>query len=288
MTTTTDEAETTADRFGLTGRPRRSSGLASLARKKGGGTADKETGGDGSALTLDSIPDPSADVDPDQPLTDDDRRDFALCESAVRSHHASYWLTGKALDALATRHLYRAQYPTFDALLEDWDITLADSSRMRRGWPLAARLLPDVPKLTRSHVEALLPVVERYGVEAAATLHRLLRETLPKVTAKAITEVVRELPGPQDGTDPVGQLQEQAEKVLTDPDEDTGTEEPATDAALRQAVSRRARQLANDLKRGRIPAGELTRALTEAFADPDDTRVYTALLRWMKDRNQAS
>ncbi|MZE50717.1 hypothetical protein GTY86_05160 [Streptomyces sp. SID5770] len=286
MTTTADEAETTADRFGLTDRPRRSSGLASLARKSGG--ADKKAGADSSALTLDSIPDPSADVDPDQPLTDEDLRDFALCESAVRSHHASYWLTGKALDAIASRHLYRAQYPTFDALLEDWDVTLADSSRMRRGWPLAARLLPDVPKLTRSHVEALLPIVERYGVEAAATLHGLLRETLPKVTAKAITEVVRELPGPQDGADPVGQLQEQAEKVLTDPDEDTGTEAPATDAALRQAVSRRARQLANDLKRGRIPAGELTRALTQAFADPDDTRVYTALLRWMKDRDQAS
>ncbi|MGA5220917.1 hypothetical protein ACPCAE_33275 [Streptomyces cinereoruber] len=285
MTTTTDE--TTADRFGLTAdRPRRSSGLAGLARK-GKGAAAKEAGADGSALTLESIPDPTVHADPGQPLTDDDLKDFTVCESAVRSHHASYWLTGKALDAIARRHLYRAQYATFDALLEDWDVSLADSSRMRRGWPLAARLLPDVPKLTRSHVEALLPIVERYGVEAAATLHRLLRENLPKVTAKAITEVVRELPGPQNGADPVGQLQEQAEKVLTDPDQETNDEEPADDAALRQAVTRRARQLADDLKRGRIPARELNRTLAEAFADPDDTRVYAALLRWMRDHSHA-
>ncbi|RXS69401.1 hypothetical protein EST92_25670 [Streptomyces sp. TM32] len=55
---------------------------------------------------------------------------------------------------------------------------------------------------------------------------------------------------------------------------------------LRQAVGQRALQLANDLKRGRIPRRELNRALAEAFADPDDTRVYQALVRWMKDRDR--
>jgi len=280
---TTTDSETTADRFGLNDRPRRSLGLAGLARKSTAAV-------DPTALTLDSLPDPSIAASIDQPLTDADRKDLAVCESVIRSHHASYWMTGKALDAVANRHLYRAEYPTYEALLEDWDVTLADSSRMRRGWRLAARLLPEVPKLTRSHVEALLPVVEQYGVEAAATLHGLLREALPKVTAKAITEVVRELPGPQNGGDPTEQIREQAEKALTEPDQDQdsdGPEEPA-DAALRQAVSQRARQLADELKRGRIPRRELNRTLAEAFADPDDTRVYQALVRWAKDRDRAA
>ncbi|MDJ0385261.1 hypothetical protein [Streptomyces sp. G-G2] len=275
---TTTESETTADRFGLNDRPRRSQGLAGLARKS-------TAAADSVALTLDTLPDPSIAASSDQPLTDADRKDLAVCESVIRSHHASYWMTGKALDAVANRHLYRAEYPTFEALLEDWDVTLADSSRMRRGWPLAARLLPDVPKLTRSHVEALLPIVEQYGVEAAATLHGLLREALPKVTAKAIAEVVRELPGPQSGGDPAEQIREQAEKALTEPDQDQGETDESIDAALQQAVARKARQLADDLKRGRIPRRELNRTLAEAFADPDDTRVYQALVRWAKDRS---
>ncbi|MFD3701185.1 hypothetical protein ACFWUZ_34560 [Streptomyces sp. NPDC058646] len=275
---TTTDSETTAERFGLNERPRRSQGLAGLARKTTAAV-------DPAALTLETLPDPSIAASSDQPLTDAERKDLAVCESVIRSHHASYWMTGKALDAVANRHLYRAEYPTFEALLEDWDVTLADSSRMRRGWPLAARLLPDVPKLTRSHVEALLPIVEQYGVEAAATLHGLLREALPKVTAKAITEVVRELPGPQNDGDPTEQIREQAEKALTEPDQDQSDDEPA-DAALRQAVSRRARQLADDLKRGRIPRRELNRTLAEAFADPNDTRVYQALVRWAKDRDR--
>ncbi|MDX3186164.1 hypothetical protein PV334_33535 [Streptomyces sp. ME02-7008A-1] len=282
--TTTDETtadETTAGRFGLGDRPRRASGLAGLARKKSNpeSTAPAPKG-------LDAIPDPA--IAYGESLTDADRADLELCEQAVRSHHATFWMTGKALDAVAKRHLYRARYANFDALLEDWDVTLADSSRMRRGWPLAARLLPDVPKLTRSHVEALLPVVERYGVDAAATLHAMLREALPKVTAKAITDVVRELPGPRNADESVDAIRHQAEKILTEPDQEQRSEEKeiedAGDPALRQAVSKRARQLADELKRGRISQRELTNTLAAAFADTEDPRVYQALLRWMKSR----
>jgi hypothetical protein len=276
---TTDTNETTADRFGLTG-AKRSLGLAGLARKTTGAPAD-------TALTLDTIPDPdaaAAGTDPDR-LTDDEIRDLELCERAARSHHTSFWLTGKALDTIAKRRLYRAKYPTFEALLADWDITQADSSRMRRGWPLAARLLKDVPKLTRSHVEALLPIVERYDIDAAVTLHSLLRDSLPKVTARDIQQIVASLPGPHGSSAPAAQIRDQVEEVLTYPDDDPLEEAPrrtTADDLLRQAVDKRARQLADDLKCGRIPRQELTRTLTEAFADPKDPTVYKALLRWMK------
>ncbi|MFL3871084.1 hypothetical protein LT966_31435 [Streptomyces griseobrunneus] len=159
---------------------------------------------------------------------------------------------------------------------------------MRRGWPLAALLLPDVPKLSRSHVEALLPAVKAYGAEAAATLHGLLREALPRVTAQAITDVVRELPG-LDGTEehPTNVIRLQAEKLLTDPDTDDAPNTPKgtpQDAALRQAARKRARQMADELKRGRISHSDLTRTLTEAFADTEDQSVYKALIRWIKAR----
>jgi len=58
------------------------------------------------------------------------------------------------------------------------------------------------------------------------------------------------------------------------------------DAHLRQAVKRRALQLADDLKRSRLSTRELNRALVEAFADPEDDRVYRAVRRWMKDREK--
>ncbi|MEU6890080.1 hypothetical protein ABZ918_33855 [Streptomyces viridosporus] len=259
---TTDTNETTADRFGLTG-TKRSLGLAGLARKTTAAPAD-------TALTLDTIPDPdaaAAGADPDR-LTDDEARDLELCERAARSHHTSYWLTGKALDTIAKRRLYRAKYPTFEALLADWDITQADSSRMRRGWPLAARLL-----------------VECYDIDAAVTLHALLRDSLPKVTARDIQQIVASLPGPHGSSAPAAQIRDQVEEVLTYPDDDPLEEAPrktTADDLLRQAVDKRARQLANDLKCGRIPRQELTRTLTEAFADPNDPTVYKALLRWMK------
>ncbi|WP_326701896.1 hypothetical protein OG909_32860 (plasmid) [Streptomyces sp. NBC_01754] len=277
--TTTDESttETTADRFGLSGRPRRSSGLAGLARKKTTPAQSEASAPEG----LDAIPDPA--IAYRDSLTDTDLADLDLCEKAVRSHHATFWETGKALDAVALRHLYRARYATFDALLEDWDVTLADSSRMRRGWPLAARLLPDVPKLSRSHVEALLPAVKGYGVDAAVTLHALLREALPKVTAKNITDVVRELPGLSNADDPADAIRHQAEKILTEPDEDDGRAD-ADDTVLRQAIRQRARQMADELKRGRMSHQELTRTLTAAFADTTDPRVYQALIRWIKAR----
>ncbi|MFJ4633908.1 hypothetical protein [Streptomyces sp. NPDC088847] len=280
--------ETTADRFGLpTGQPGvgRSQGLAGLARKPAK-TADPAD----APLTLDLIPDPDAPAGDGADLTPAERHDLQLCERAARTHHAAFWLTGKALDAVAKRHLYRADYATFDDLLADWGVTLADSSRMRRGWRLAARLLEDVPKLTVSHVEALLPVIKLYDVEAAATLYSLLRETHPKVTAREITTFVRDLPGPDDASTPAAAIREQAEKKLTDPAPAIGAEPtvptaapaPSVDVQLRKAVDQRARQLADDLKRSRIPRQELAAALTEAFADPDDPQVYRALLRWMK------
>jgi hypothetical protein len=273
---TDTDTETTAERFGLTGPPR-TSGLAGLARRA---PAPPAAG----TLTLDAIPDPDAPAGDTADFSDAERRDLELCERAARTHHTGFWLTGKALDAVANRHLYRADYETFEDLLDDWGITLADSSRMRRGWRLAARLLRDVPKLTVSHVEALLPVVKLYDLEAAATLHALLRETLPKVTARDITAVVRELPGPDGATAPAAAIRGQAEKVLADPSAPAAAEPPAASGNVRltQAVDRRARQLADDLKRSRIPRRELTEALAEAFADPDDPQVYRALLRWMK------
>ncbi|MFF5894114.1 hypothetical protein ACFY72_35895 [Streptomyces globisporus] len=290
--TTTDETptDTTAERFGLTDRPPRSAGLAGMLRGRSGTDRAKETTEDTTKTPpegLDGIPDPATAYS--DSLTDADLLDLDRCEKAVRSHHATFWETGKALDAVAQRHLYRARYETFDELLEDWDISLADSSRMRRGWPLAARLLPEVPKLSRSHIEALLPAVKAYGTEAAATLHGVLREALPRVTAQAIAEVVRELPGLDESEEPTTVIRLQAEKILTDPDDEPDDEggkgeTAAPDAALKQAARQRAVQMADELKRGRMSHRELTHTLTAAFADTEDPRVYKALIRWMKER----
>ncbi|MGA5128095.1 hypothetical protein ACPCAG_32935 [Streptomyces pseudogriseolus] len=283
------ETDSTAERFGLT-KPR-SAGLSGLVRK-GTGTAEKNKQETAAVdLTLASIPDPD-DAAGSGALSAAERRDLEVCERAARTHHTSFWLTGKALDAVAKRHLYREKYETFDALLADWGITLADSSRMRRGWRLAERLLQDEPKLSRSHVEELLPVVKRYDVDSAVTLYGLLRESLPKVTATAIRTVVQELPGPDDTAIPATAVREQAEALLTDPTDSDDSDHAvgrmdADSAALRKAVDQRARDLANDLKRSRMSRGELTRTLTEAFADPDDPTVYRALIRWMKARNRS-
>ncbi|WP_432171979.1 hypothetical protein [Streptomyces sp. 1222.5] len=272
---TTDTDETTADRFGLTSGTgaTRATGLASLTgrNRKPADTAAGQAAGtadDGSAdgpLTLASLPDPDADAGTTAELTEAERRDLELCERAVRSHHTAYWLTGKALDAVANRHLYRGDYATFDDLLADWGINLADSSRMRRGWRLAERLLPNFPKLTVSHLEALFPAVKLYDVEAAATLYTLLRESRSKVTARDVSDLVRELPGPDGSAAPADAIREQLEAKLTEPaaqpepmpgdhsgEADGGPGAGSPSGPTRHAVDQRARQLTRDLKRPAI------------------------------------
>jgi hypothetical protein len=272
--------ETTADRFGLAEqpRPRRASGLAGLARQQSAPPA---------ALTLDSIPNAAAAIGPETELTDAERADLTLCETAARTSHTSYWLTGKALDTVNKRRLYRADYATFEDLLAAWDIPSSNAYRMMTGWPLAARLLQDVPKLAHAHVDALLPVVKAYGIEAAATLHALLRDSLDRVTADNIKSVVKELPLADTSGDPERLIRRHVEESLTEGGDDQEDQEDQGDSVrLREALQQRTRQLADDLKRRSIPQQQITRAFTEAFIDPDDTRVYKAFMQWMKARDK--
>ncbi|MGK5450509.1 hypothetical protein [Streptomyces radiopugnans] len=129
------ETETTADRFGLSAPPRRSRGLANLARKK-------PTAQETAPFTLDTIPDSNTETGPDPAtLTEAERADLTTCQAVLQQHHASFWLTGKALETINKRRLYRADHPTFEAFLDTWDITPTDAYRMMNGWPLAHRLL---------------------------------------------------------------------------------------------------------------------------------------------------
>ncbi|MGW5307811.1 hypothetical protein ACWERF_28270 [Streptomyces griseoluteus] len=93
----------------------------------------------------------------------------------------------------------------------------------------------DVPKITVSHLEALLPVMKRYGVESPAILYALLRESRPKVTAADIRALVRELPGLDDAVTRVEAIREQAEARLTAPNDDPGR--PAKGTTIRRAMT---------------------------------------------------
>ncbi|MET7729332.1 hypothetical protein [Streptomyces mirabilis] len=98
--------------------------------------------------------------------------------------------------------------------------------------------------------------------------------------------MVATLPGPDGSATPVDAVRTHTEQALTEPegDDDQDDTRPATDAgaALRKAVDRRARQLADDLKRDRLTRSELNHVLAEAFTDTEDPTVYRALVRWMK------
>jgi hypothetical protein len=203
-----------------------------------------------------------------------DRASEAAGQS-LRAARARFCIeAGTALRAIHGDDLYRESgAETFEAYVKTrWGMSRSRAYQLIEAAPAmlaVSKILDTAP--VESQALALAPVLQEHGENAAREVVTIAQQETGKVTAAAIKTTAGRL----------GYVPHPAPAPAAEDDPQT----PA-DAALRQAVDRRALQLANDLKRGRIPRHELNRTLAEAFTDPDDTRVYQALVRWMKARDR--
>ncbi|MCZ4100805.1 hypothetical protein [Streptomyces sp. H39-C1] len=124
-------------------------------------------------ITADMIAAPVR-VDASGELTPDEMHQLGFCERAVENLATATWLVGKALHTICNHKLYRRTHTRFDTYVEErWEIAARAAYQMIEEWPLAERLTQTMGEpATASHTRALLPVVRRFGLTAAADLYQ--------------------------------------------------------------------------------------------------------------------
>ena len=129
-----------------------------------------------------------------------------------------------------------------------------------------------------------------YGLKAAIAVYVLVAEAVggDKVTAERIRDTVKMLPGDLklDEDDDVDALAKIIKGVLVEELQPAASR--AIPPAVTRAVDKRAIGIADALNRPRIPRSEVTLRLMEAFADPEDTTVYDAVLERMQEAEQVA
>lgn len=126
------------------------------------------------------IPDGTT-VDEGEPVTAEDRAEAEHLEQVVGAAQALWWLRGQSLQRLRDRRYYKRihGYPSFDTYLEaEWDVSRQQAAREIQAWPLARRLWPVNNRINERQVRALLPLVDRYGFEAAAEVYEAVMTAL--------------------------------------------------------------------------------------------------------------
>ncbi|MET8502898.1 hypothetical protein [Streptomyces microflavus] len=250
-------------------------------------------------MTLADLPDPVDTPAATGDLSADEEEILALCMRGIKQFEDAWWVMGKAMANISSRRLYRKTHATFaefarDIFKKSRPIAYEEMTSYAIGELLSARAdkafeedsngmsaRADTPVIGKKAAGALNPITKDYGPEVSIAVHETIRNaTGETVTVKALTGIVQQLPRKRDEELTQEELTARARKAAEAGDHSSELD----DGALRQAVTRRTRQLADDLKRGRISRQELHDTFEVAFADSADPRVYQALVRWMKNR----
>lgn len=246
---------------------------------------------------LDKIPDP---VEPagDGDLTDEEKLTLEKCEEGIDLLTTATWVAGKSLDTIATGRLFRTMphkeepercYRT----IEEWawvekGIRQSKCSKLRQGWEIGEVLLARGYDAPEGQVREIVPVKNAHGLKVAVGLYEMVAQQVgaDKVTAGRLREVVKLLPGDlalKDDEDPTVIAQELKGKILGADQTEAPAALPATLPKVKQEADRAAVELANRLNRGRIPRNEVLLHLLAAFADKQDTTVFDAVFKRMKN-----
>ncbi|WP_371605001.1 hypothetical protein OG345_42040 (plasmid) [Streptomyces sp. NBC_01220] len=242
---------------------------------------------------LDKIPDP---VEPagDGELTAEELERLELCEQGLALHKTAWFMAGKSLDTVATGRLFRRTQHKLEpercyTTIEEWaevekGISVSKCNQWRAAWEIGEVLMAREYDAVPGQVRELVPVKNTYGLNAAVAVYVLVADTVGanKVTAARLRETVKLMPGDlklEDDEDP-DVLAKTIKGVLLGELPPSGV--PAIPPAVTRAVDARAIALANNLDRGRIPRSEVQLHLLQAFADPEDTTVFDAVLDRMK------
>jgi hypothetical protein len=146
-------------------------------------------------ISAGSVPAPYTSAQDGQ-LSASEQADLVTCEAALDNLRVAFWAAGKALQVIRDARLYRTGHDTFEDYVEQrWDMSRAQAYRLIEAWPLAERLSPMGDKLNERQVRELLPLADRHGPDAAATVYQAVAEADGiRVTASVLHDVVGILP----------------------------------------------------------------------------------------------
>ncbi|MFJ4084987.1 hypothetical protein ACIP2Z_39340 [Streptomyces iakyrus] len=242
---------------------------------------------------LHKIPDP---VEPagEGALTEEEEETFRLCNEGVELGNLGWFIQAKSLDTIAVGRLFRATPHRLEPhrnyeTIEEWaplekGISVGQCSKLRAAWGIGWELAALGHKSNPGQVRELVPVKNAFGLKAAVAVYVLVAEAVgaDKVTAERIRDTVKMLPGDLklDEDEDVDALAKTIKGVLVEELQPAASR--AIPPAVTRAVDKRAIGIADALNRPRIPRSEVTLRLMEAFADPEDTTVYDAVLDRMQ------
>lgn len=242
---------------------------------------------------LHKVPDP---VEPagEGALTDEEQVRYRECLDGVDLGNQAWFIQGKALDTIAVGRLFRdtphklephRNYET----IEEWaplekGISVGGCSKLRAAWAIGEVLAARGFDANPGQVREIVPVRNAFNLNAAIAVYVLVADTWGKdnVTAERLRNTVKMLPGDLqlDEDEDVDALAKTIKGVLVEELQPAASR--AIPPAVTRAVDKRAIGIADALNRPRIPRSEVTLRLMEAFADPEDTTVYDAVLERMQ------
>ncbi|MEW2635404.1 hypothetical protein AB0903_28105 [Streptomyces sp. NPDC048389] len=164
------------------------------------------------ALRLADLPEPE-EVDASGPLSAEEEDLYSLCMRGVEEFKTAWWVLGKSMANMNSRHLYRKTHPTFEAWVRDTlgksratayeEMTAyvvgelvsarADKAFEDNSNDVSARA--DIPFIGKKAASALNGITKDYGAEmSVAVIETIEDATGKKVPVKALTGIVQQLP----------------------------------------------------------------------------------------------
>jgi hypothetical protein len=153
--------------------------------------------------TLDSIPAPYKPMG-DGALSDQEAKDFEACKAGMDNLQKAFWIAGKSLETMKTANLHRnSEYPNFaEFVWVHWEVSESQAHRLMDEWRMGQALAGLGWRPREAQVRELTSVAKQAGEPAAVALYDAVARVVPRVTAKILNGVVRQLPPLSPNTDP--------------------------------------------------------------------------------------
>ncbi|MGW4985371.1 hypothetical protein [Streptomyces mirabilis] len=108
----------------------------------------------------------------------------------------AFWVAGKSLETMKTGNLHRGEgVPNFaDYVMDTWEVSESQAHRLMDAWRIGEALAAMGWTPREAQIRELTDVRNESGDQAAVAVYDTVARSVRRVTAKLLSEVVRELP----------------------------------------------------------------------------------------------
>ncbi|MFD1277888.1 hypothetical protein ACFQ51_55815 [Streptomyces kaempferi] len=108
----------------------------------------------------------------------------------------AFWVAGKSLETMKTGNLHRNEgVPNFgDYVMDTWEVSESQAHRLMDAWRIGEALAAMSWMPREAQIRELTDVRNESGDQAAVAVYDTVARSVRRVTAKLLSEVVRELP----------------------------------------------------------------------------------------------